>query len=147
MLQKQIEKEFIEAYKAKEVLKKNTLGILKSKITEWKASKGNANKEILDNDIISIIASEVKKRNQAIEIYKTNSSDIAIENAEKEEAELVILMQYLPKQMSTDEIIIEIDFIKAKLAEGARLMPVVMKHFNENFKGQFDNKKLQELLK
>ena len=46
MLQQRIEKEFIEAFKAGDKTKKTTLGLLKSRISEWSADKKNLGKEI-----------------------------------------------------------------------------------------------------
>ena len=147
MLKQTIEADFITAYKAKETLKKNTLGLVKSRMSEWAADKKNTGKEILEMDIIDILNSEVKKRNQAIEMYQTNGTESALENAAKEKEELVILKFYLPTQMTEEAIRTEISTIKAQLAEPGKLMQMVMKHFNSNYKGQFDNKQLQELLK
>jgi len=146
MLKDKIDKDFIEAFKAKNTVKKNTLGILKSRMTEWKAEKKNLGKEIADEDIISIITSEVKKRNQAIELYISSHSEQGDVNAEKEQTELNILLTYLPKQLNDVEIMTEILKVKKNIAEGP-LIANVMKHFNTNFKGKFDNKKLQELIK
>jgi uncharacterized protein YqeY len=146
MLQERIEREFIEAFKAKDMTKKNTLGILKSRISEWKADKKNTGKEIADDDILGILTSEVKKRVQAIDMYKTNTSDVAQTNMANEIAEKTILETFLPSQMNDVEIMTEILKVKTSLAMGP-LVGNVMKHFNTNFKGRYDNKKLQELLK
>lgn len=145
MLKEQIEADFIKAFKERNTVKKNTLGILKSRITEWKANKSNLGKEITDADIITIVASEVKKRNQAIEVYKTAiGSLLALDNIAQEEHELLVLQSYLPTQLSDEDIKHEILEIKSQTPPN--LMAAVMQHFNKNFKGQFDNKKLQEIL-
>lgn len=145
MLNKIIEQAFLEAYKAKDTIRKNTLGIIKSRISEWKADKKNTGKEISDQDIISILSSEVKKRNQAIDLYSKNESDTAQKHIESELQEISILKAFLPKQMTSDEMAAEIDKVKATNPE--RLIAAVMQHFNKNFKGSFDNKELQDLLK
>src|SRR6187402_1041857 len=111
-LKKQIETDFITAYKAGETLKKNTLGILKSRFSEWKANKQNAGKELTDADVLDILSSEVKKRNQAIEIYKTNFSADAIEKQVEEEYEKKILSTYLPQQMTEIEIREQIEIVE-----------------------------------
>lgn len=141
-----IEKSFVEAFKAKDMVKKNTLGIVKSRISEWKSDKKNTGKEILDVDIITILSSEVKKRNQAIDMYNSNGSETAKTNAQKEQVELDILKLYLPTQMSEQEIFEKIQDVFVNLNPGEQLTPNVMKHFNSNFKGQFDNKQLQTIL-
>lgn len=145
MLKKTIEADFITAFKSGDKLKKNTLGILKTAIFNWGADKKNAGKEITEEDIIGIVSSEIKKRNQAIDMYKTNPD--AQTQMENEMAELEILKTYLPTQMTEEEMLTEINNIKKGLVSTDKFMPVVMGHFNKLFKGKFDNKALQELIK
>ncbi len=55
-----------------------------------------------DGKVLDVIGREVKRRRESIEAFrKGNRGDLA----EQEEAELAILMSYLPKQMSREEII------------------------------------------
>lgn len=148
MLKTKIELDFIEAFKHRDTLKKNTLGILKTAMSNWATDKKNAGKEISDADIINILSSEVKKRKQTLELYADAAvKDAAmLENIANEEKELAILMEYLPPQMTEEEMLTEINNLKKGLVSTDKLIPVVMGHFNKLFKGQFDNKKLQELL-
>lgn len=64
-------------------------------------SGGESRYEATDEDVIEVIGREVKKRNEAIELYKKGGRD---ELAEKEEKELEILKAYLPEQMSEDDV-------------------------------------------
>lgn len=144
-MKQRIEADFVAAFKAKDMVKKNTLGLVKTAISNWGADKKNSGKEITDADIIGIITSEIKKRNQAIDIYKTNPALQGQMDAEQ--AEIDILKQYLPVQMTQEEMLAEINNIKSGLVSTDKLVPVVMGHFNKLFKGKFDNKALQELLK
>ncbi len=58
--------------------------------------------ELEETDILGVIAKEAKQRKESIEAFKRgNRQDLVAQ----EEAELAILMEYLPKQMSRDEII------------------------------------------
>jgi uncharacterized protein YqeY len=143
-LQAKIEVEFISAFKAKETIKKDTLGIVKSKISEW--AKANPEKIISDTDVVTILASEIKKRNQTIDMYSTQlNNEQAKANMAKEQVELYILQSFLPQQLTEEQILAEIEAIKA--TNPAKLMPAVMQHFSKNFKGQYDNKQLQTLIK
>jgi uncharacterized protein YqeY len=55
-----------------------------------------------DTDILGVIAKQVKQHRESIEAFnKGNRSDLIV----KEESELAILLQYLPEQMSREEII------------------------------------------
>lgn len=149
MLQERIANEFLIAFKGKDILKKDTLNILKARISAWKSSKENAKKELTDNEIINLINSEIKKRNQAIEIYKSNPAASA--NLEKEEKEKAILQTLLPEQMSEGEILSYISKIATEMKEAEQpismLLPNTMKYFNSNFKGQFDNQQVLNLVK
>ncbi|MCK5576728.1 MAG: GatB/YqeY domain-containing protein [Dehalococcoidales bacterium] len=58
--------------------------------------------ELEETDILGVIAKEAKQRKESIKAFKQgNRQDLVAQ----EEAELAILMEYLPKQMSRDEII------------------------------------------
>jgi uncharacterized protein YqeY len=143
LLQAKIEAEFISAFKAKDTVKKDTLGIVKSKISEW--LKAHPTVAISDGDIVTILASEIKKRNQTIDMYSTQlDNEQAKANMAKEQLEIYILQSFLPQQLSDEEIKIEIENVKA--TSPAKLMPAIMQHFSKNFKGRYDNKHLQTLI-
>lgn len=143
MLKETIEKDFITAFKEKDALKKNTLGILKSEIT--KTEKGGTVKEITDEVIFGILASEIKKRNQTI-VMITGKSGME-DTLDVLGKEIVILQAYLPAQMSETEMTIEINKILAIPDNaGKNVMGLIMKEFANNFKGKYDNKKLKELI-
>lgn len=142
MIKIKIEAEFLTAFKNRDIVRKNTLGIVKSKMTEW--SKTNPGKEISNSDITSILSSEIKKRNQTIEMYAGQFNEQALENKARELKEIDILREFLPTQMTEAEIVAEIEKIKA--TNPSKLMPTVMQHFSKNFKGQYDNKILQSLI-
>lgn len=141
MLKTTIEKDFITAFKAKDAVKKNTLGILKTAITN--SEKAAPGKEITDEVIFGIIASEIKKRNQTLDLIsgKDMTETVTILNTEIE-----VLNSYLPAQMTDEEMTIEINKIVLTIPAGQNAMGVVMKHFNTNFKGKYDNKRLKDLI-
>ena len=58
--------------------------------------------ELEDADIITVIAREIKQRNESIEAYKAgNRPDLVAQ----EEAELAVLMSFMPKQVSREEVV------------------------------------------
>lgn len=145
MLKETINQEFIKAFKAKNNFRKDTLGILKSKITE--AEKKN-NTELSNQDIYGVISSLIKQREQAIDVYNQNTSEQAKLNAQKEVDEIVILKTFLPSQMSDDEMSkIVSDFITQESLDknNKSVLGIIMKEFNSKYKGRFDNKKLKEI--
>ena len=85
---------------AKDELKLSTIRMLKSALQYYEIQKG-AGYGATNDDVVEIISHEIKKRNEAIDLYRKGGRD---ELAQKEEKELEILKAYLPEQMSEDEI-------------------------------------------
>lgn len=143
----EIEAEFIKAFKEKDILKKNLLGIIKSRVSEWKADKRNTGKNFSNESLMDVLGSEVKKINQTLDAYKNQdqSDDKVLKAVFGLNRELEILKSFMPQQMTEEEIKSEIDKVAATNPD--KLMPAVMKYFNENFKGKYDNKTLQSLLR
>jgi len=98
MLKEQIEKDLIEAMKAKDETKLIVLRGLKSAI---KNSEIQKQKELIEEDILGVIQNQIKTRKDSIELYKQGERE---ELAQKEQAEIDILVPYLPEQMSEVEI-------------------------------------------
>jgi len=144
-LKEKINQNFIVAFKNKNMFLKDTLGSLKAKITE--AEKKNKNTELKDEEIYGVLSSMIKQREQAIEIYSKNDSEQAKINAQKEIDEIFILKEYLPMQLSDEEIkkIINENVISVQ-SDPKRVMGDIMKYFNTNYKGQFDNKRLTSVI-
>ena len=145
-LQKQINEDFVTAFKAKDSVTKDCLGLLKTKISEF--LKQNNGTEIADSDVLTIIASETKKRKQAIDLYSKNDSEIAKANATKEQSEIEVLAKYLPAQLSPLDIASKIVLFRKnnEVPQGPAGIGMLMKYFNANFKGQFDNATLKTLI-
>ena len=105
-LKEKIQKDLAESVKGKEELKTSVLRMLTAAIlnkAKEKRYKSGEEKEaeLNDEEIIEVIASEVKKRKEAAEEYeKGGRNDLA----EKEKKELQILQKYLPEQLSEEEI-------------------------------------------
>ena len=96
-------------------------------------------------DEIAVLNSASKKRKESIEIYrKVGREDLA----GQEEKELAIIQEYLPKQLSEEEVE---GFIKKVITETSassqkdfgKVMPLVMKEL----KGKADGRLIQELVK
>lgn len=101
--------------------------------------------ELTDQEIIEVISSEIKKRNDAIVLYKQGNRP---ELAEKEQKEIDILKKYLPEQLSEEEIkkmVKEsIDKIKAK---EIRDMGKVMADLTTKIKGRADGGAVSKIVK
>jgi len=97
-----------------------------------------------DNKVLEVIAKEVKRRRESIEAFrKGKRSDLVAQ----EEAELAVLLSYLPRQMSREEIIIEArQAIEAVGAKGPSDKGKVMSRLMSQIKGKADGKEVSEIV-
>lgn len=98
MLLDQILTDLKNAQLSRDEVKVSTLRLLLSEIRNGEIAKG---KPLSDEDIISIISREVKKRKEAAAGFRTGGRE---ESALKEEAESKVLESYLPAQISNEEL-------------------------------------------
>jgi len=97
-----------------------------------------------DADIYGVISKEIRQRKESIEAFKQgNRQDLVAQ----EEAELAILQQYLPQQMSHEEIIAEarrvIGEVGAKgLSDKGKVMPKLI----AQLKGRADGREINEIV-
>jgi uncharacterized protein YqeY len=119
-----VQSEMIEARRRRDEVALGTLSLLKSELV--KASKeGGASGKIDDELVVRIVRKEVKKREEAIEVYRRAGRE---ESAQREETEMTTLRAYLPAAMSEDEIEAEVRAVIAELnAEGPKAFGLVMK--------------------
>lgn len=125
MLKEQIQKEINDALKSGDKIKRLVLGMLLSsaknreiikraqlnKIVNDKDQLENQS-QLNDEEILETIASEVKKRKEAIEQFNAGNRQ---ELARKEKIEMDILLNYLPAQLSEEEIKMEVKKILNEL--------------------------------
>ncbi len=93
-----LNKEVIDALKAKEEIKLSTLRMLLSALNYEKIAKQH---ELSDQEELEVVKREVKKRKDAITIYTDKN---ILDRAEQEKKELAILEPFLPAQASREEI-------------------------------------------
>lgn len=145
MLQAKIEQDYYLAKKNKEQEKINTLRLLIASIYNKEIEKRAKNAKLEDKDILDIIRKEVKKRKEAIFLFKKGKRE---DLATKEEKELEILVSYLPKELEGEKIK---EIINKKIKE----MPVVqmsdfgkiMKEVMKELKGQAEGKKVADMVR
>ena len=102
-------------------------------------------KPLDDAGIQGVIASEVKRRRDAVEQYRAGNRP---ELAEKEEAEIVILQGYLPQQLTADELRAKVDAaIAASGAQGPKDMGKVMKALMPEVQGRAEGGAVSDLVK
>lgn len=141
-LKEKINNDLKEAMKSQDKLKLQTIRSIRALILEFE--KSGKNTEMTEEDEIKLLNSAVKKRKEAAEQFRNGGRE---ELALNEEAELKILLEYLPEQLTDDAISEEIKRVAIECGAAgkndfAKVMPVVMK----NLKGKADGKKIKELV-
>jgi len=100
--------------------------------------------DLTDSDILGIIAKEVKQRHESIEAFKQgNRQDLVAQ----EEVELAVLEEYLPQQMTRDEIISAARKVIAEVgAQGPGDKGKVMPRLIPQLKGKADGREINEIV-
>lgn len=98
--------------------------------------------ELSDEELISLLQKEVKRRREAIEQFKTAGR---LELVATEETQLMVLMKFLPKQMSKEEIEVEVAKLVATLP--SKDMSTAMREIMPKFKGRADGKTVSDAVK
>lgn len=120
----------------------STLRIL---LSELKNKKIELGKELEESQIVEIISQEAKKRKEAIEQYQQGHR---AELAQKETEELAVLTQYLPKELSDQELIeMVIKTIAETSANSAADMGKVMAALMPKVKGRADGARVSQMVK
>ncbi len=142
-LESKITDELKKSMKTGNKLRTSVLRSLRSLILEF--NKSGTGKELDNEEGIKLLNSAAKKRKDSIEMYKNaNRKDLM----EKEEAELDIIMEFLPKQLDDEEIKALINSIISETgAEGMKDMGKVMGAAMKQMKGKADGNKVKDLVK
>ena len=117
-----IQSDLVQARRSRDELGLSTLSLLKSELV--KASKETGAGELNDELVQRVARREVKKREEAIEVYRRAGRE---ESAAREEAEMAVLRGYLPAAMSTDAVEAEVQAVIDELKpEGPKAFGAVM---------------------
>jgi len=132
------------AMKSGEKLRLETLRTIRAGLLEKQVEKRPAG-VMTPDDEIAVLTSAMKKRKEAILIYREHGRN---DLADQEEQELKIIQEYLPKQLSPEEVA---EIVKQAIAatgavsqkDFGKVMPAVMKEV----KGKADGRMVQETVK
>ena len=128
-----IQTELVESRRRRDEVTLDTLSLLKSELV--KASKETAAGGKIDDDLVVRLArKEVKRREEAIDVYRKAGRD---DSARREEAEMVVLKSYLPPAMSEADVEAEVAAVITLLKpEGPRGFGLVMKEASARLAGR-----------
>ncbi len=133
-----------KAMLAREKVRLEALRGAKKEFLEAKTAKG-ANGELTDENATKILVKRVKQRKESAKIYTDNNRP---ELAENELAEAAVLEEYLPKQLSADELEAELRAVIAETgAAGPRDMGKVMGVASKRLAGRAEGRAISETVK
>ena len=138
----QLEKDMIEAMKAKDMFRLTVIRMVKGAL---KQEQIDHKKEINDELLIDVVNKQIKMRKDSItEFEKGNRQDLV----DKTQAEIDILLAYLPEQLSSEEVekIINDIFEEVK-PEGMKDMGKVMGLAQGKLKGKADMKEVSTIIR
>lgn len=141
-LTEKVSNDLKEAMKNKEKVKLNVIRMLKSSIQMKKIEVGH---DLTDEEVIELISKQIKMRNESIkEFEKGNRNDLK----EEYQNEIDILSQYMPEQMTLEEVeeIVKKAFEKIN-PTGMKQMGLIMKEVTPQIKGRFDMGQVSQLIK
>ncbi|WP_166389358.1 GatB/YqeY domain-containing protein [Nocardioides ochotonae] len=125
------------AIKARDEVRSGTLRMVLTAITNAEVS-GKVARELTDEDVIGVLSAEAKKRREAAVAFEDGHRP---DRAAKERAEAAVIADYLPEQLSPEEIA---DVVRAAIeqtgaaGEGMRAMGKVMGVVTPQVKGRAD---------
>jgi len=142
MLKERLDAELKVAMKERDQLKVSVVRMLKSAV---KYREIELMKSLDDPEVEGVVASELKRRRDSVEQYRQGGRE---DLAAKEEAEIRILQEYLPRQLAAEELERIVDGAIASLgAAGPKDMGKVMKAVLSEVQGKAEGKVVSELVK
>jgi len=142
-MRQKIQENVKEALRARDEIKVGALRMLLAAFIN--KEKANNQESLTEEMMQEIVASEVKKRREAIEGFEKGGR---IEMAEKEKKEMEILQQYLPEQLSKEEILQLVkEAIEKSGATSAQDIGKVMSELKSQIKGRADGSLVSGLVK
>ena len=142
-LEERIQKDLVTAMKNHQ---ENALAALRSIKTAIQNEKTNGTyHELTDADVVGIIQKLVKQRKESMDIYSQAGRD---ELADKEQKEMLVLMEYVPKQLTGEEVEEKVKEIIAETgASSMKDMGKVMGLATQRMKGLAEGKTISQIVK
>jgi uncharacterized protein YqeY len=136
-LKDQLHSDLTTSMKARDALRTSTLRMVLTAITNAEVS-GKEVRELSDEDVVTVLGAEAKKRREAAQAFADGDRP---ELAEKEKAEAAILAEYLPAQLSAEEIAVIVTAAvesTGAAGQGMKAMGQVMGIVSPQVKGKAD---------
>ena len=141
-LKQKLQEDLKSSMKNKDAIKKSVITLIRSSIKQYEVDN---RVELQDDEIVDLIAKQLKQtRDSRDEFAKAGREDLV----EKADAEIEILKEYLPQQLSEEELNeIVISTISEVGATSMKDMKNIMSSIMPKVKGRADGKLINELVK
>ena len=142
MLKEKLMDDLKVSMREKNEIRKNTIQMVRAAILQIEKDKGIT---VEDDKIIEIIAKEVKgKKDALVDFEKAERTDLI----EQTNQEIAILQEYLPKQLTKEEIKVELEKVISDLgATSMKDMGAVMKEAKARIGAGADGRTINEVVK
>ncbi len=144
-LREKLQEDLKSAMKSGDKIRLEVVRMLQTMLRRKEIERKAEGKDLMEEDEIQVIKSEIKKRKEAIELFeKGGRNDLA----EKERKELEILNEYLPEQMSEEEIKNFVEKVIQEIgASGPKDLGKVMGAVMKELRGKADGALVQKIVK
>ena len=143
-LEKKINEDYLQAFKAKEETKKRVLGMLRSEIKNKQIELKKREEGLSDEEAMACIAKAIKQRKDSVLQYTQGGrADLATQ----EEEEIKILEEYMPAQLSDEEVKKEVLAVVEEMgAKGKADLGKVMGPAMARLRGKADGNKVRQMV-
>ena len=142
MLKEDLMADLKKSMQEKNVIRKNVIQMVRAAILQIEKDKGI---EVDDNKILEIIAKEVKTRKDSLADFEKGGREDLVNQAKEE---IDILSEYLPKQLTKDELETKLKEIIEKVgATSMKDMGMVMKEAKATIGTAADGKTINEVVR
>lgn len=141
-LSEKINNDLKEAMKNKDSFR---LGVIRMIKGAMQLAKPNPREELTDDDVVKVIAKQIKMRKDAItQFEEAGRTDLVDQNKK----EIAILEEYMPEQLSEEEIIKIIDKVFEEVQPTSmKDIGMIMKSISPLVKGKADMSLINKLIK
>ncbi len=141
-LQERLLADMQDAMRAGDTVRRDTLRLLRAEIRNREIE---LQREATDKDVLEVITRQVKQRNESIELFRQGGREDLVA---AEEAQRVILEEYLPRQLTQNEIEQVVQEVVAELgATDMRQMGPVMRETMSRLQGRADGSLVNQIVR
>ncbi|MGA7328280.1 MAG: GatB/YqeY domain-containing protein [Rhodomicrobium sp.] len=147
MIRSKLTEALKEAMRAKKEPATTTIRMINAAIKQKDidVARGRGDQQIGDDEVLNLLQSLIKSRRESIQLYKQGERQDLVD---KEEAEIALIEQFLPKQLSEEETKAAVREIAASVgASSVKDMGKVMAALKTRYAGQLDMTKASALVK